>query len=183
MNSIFNFINQHQLQPGDAVELMCPQTRFPKHYSIYMGQKCNTPVFIANMAEGIRLIQNQELNGLFARYEVTNIERFKGSGKARTQTVRKALSRLGEKAYNFMFNNCEHFKNWVLYGESKSQQVTKIGTGVAVIGTTLALVGKSTNSKGLYRAGVIVLIILLIVFVLAWIAVEVGRTHGEKPNT
>lgn len=37
--------------------------------------------------------------------------------------VRRAESRLGERGYNLIFNNCEHFATWCKTGVSDSQQV------------------------------------------------------------
>ncbi|NEO42241.1 MAG: NC domain-containing protein [Moorea sp. SIOASIH] len=37
--------------------------------------------------------------------------------------IRRAESRLGERQYNLIFNNCEHFANWCKTGKSESQQV------------------------------------------------------------
>ncbi|MCA1991893.1 MAG: lecithin retinol acyltransferase family protein [Coleofasciculus sp. S288] len=37
--------------------------------------------------------------------------------------VQRAESRLGERKYNLLFNNCEHFANWCKTGISDSQQV------------------------------------------------------------
>jgi len=37
--------------------------------------------------------------------------------------LNRAESRLGEKQYNLLFNNCEHFATWCVTGVSKSQQV------------------------------------------------------------
>lgn len=49
----------------------------------------------------------------------------------RTETVRRALSRLGEDDYNLLSNNCEHFATWCCIGESSSKQVkTAIKSGV-----------------------------------------------------
>lgn len=36
------------------------------------------------------------------------------------KTVEIALSRVGEKGYNILHNNCEHFVNECVFGESKS---------------------------------------------------------------
>lgn len=38
-------------------------------------------------------------------------------------TIQRAESRLGEKNYNLLFNNCEHFANWCKTGVSYSQQI------------------------------------------------------------
>lgn len=37
--------------------------------------------------------------------------------------VERAKSRLGERKYNLLFNNCEHFASWCKTGVSKSEQV------------------------------------------------------------
>lgn len=37
--------------------------------------------------------------------------------------IHRALSRLGERHYNLLFNNCEHFATWCKTGRSESQQV------------------------------------------------------------
>jgi Lecithin retinol acyltransferase len=39
------------------------------------------------------------------------------------EIVRRARSRLGESDYRLMTNNCEHFCNWCLSGDSRSHQV------------------------------------------------------------
>ena len=38
-------------------------------------------------------------------------------------TIKRAESRLGERKYNLLFNNCEHFATWAVTGVSHSQQV------------------------------------------------------------
>ena len=37
--------------------------------------------------------------------------------------IQRAVSRLGERKYNIIFNNCEHFATWCITGVSYSQQV------------------------------------------------------------
>lgn len=37
--------------------------------------------------------------------------------------VERALSRMGEKKYNLLFNNCEHFATWCKTGVNESQQI------------------------------------------------------------
>jgi Lecithin retinol acyltransferase len=39
------------------------------------------------------------------------------------ETVRRARSRLGESDYRLLTNNCEHYCNWCLSGDSRSDQV------------------------------------------------------------
>src|SRR5215469_3649860 len=54
--------------------------------------------------------------------------------------VRRARSRLGECRYDLLNNNCEHFCNWCLRGESRSDQIdTLIGPIRALAHLTLNL--------------------------------------------
>lgn len=50
------------------------------------------------------------------------------------RSVARARSRLGESRYSLVFNNCEHFVNWCIEGESRSQQVEAVLTGASVLG-------------------------------------------------
>ncbi len=53
------------------------------------------------------------------------------------ESVARARERLGEDDYSLVFNNCEHFVNWCIEGESSSTQV-KLATTAAVLGVTQA---------------------------------------------
>jgi hypothetical protein len=37
--------------------------------------------------------------------------------------IRRARSRIGERRYRLLTNNCEHFCSWCLFGQSRSEQV------------------------------------------------------------
>lgn len=56
--------------------------------------------------------------------------------------VLRARSRLGECRYDLLSNNCEHFPNWCLRGESRSHQVEAltgpVRTLVHLVATFLA---------------------------------------------
>jgi hypothetical protein len=43
-----------------------------------------------------------------------------------TEIVRRARSRLGERSYSLLRNNCEHLCNWCQVGESRSVQVDRV---------------------------------------------------------
>lgn len=47
--------------------------------------------------------------------------------------VRRARSRIGECRYDLLNNNCEHFCNWCLLGESRSQQVESLTPPIRVL--------------------------------------------------
>ncbi|MCY1550271.1 Lecithin retinol acyltransferase [compost metagenome] len=68
------------------------------------------------------------------------------------EIVRRAMSRLGENHYRLLTNNCEHFCNWCLYGESYSNQVRRAITNPLSILQLLikllpTLVSGSPNQK------------------------------------
>jgi hypothetical protein len=39
--------------------------------------------------------------------------------------IRRARSRIGENGYRLLSNNCEHFCEWCLHGEPRSEQVER----------------------------------------------------------
>jgi hypothetical protein len=49
--------------------------------------------------------------------------------------VKRAESRLGERNYNLLFNNCEHFATWCKTGVSESRQVKNFIPAIAYINT------------------------------------------------
>ncbi|HEY9635290.1 MAG TPA: lecithin retinol acyltransferase family protein [Coleofasciculaceae cyanobacterium] len=49
--------------------------------------------------------------------------------------IKRAESRLGERNYNLLFNNCEHFATWCKTGVSGSQQVRDFIPAIANINT------------------------------------------------
>jgi hypothetical protein len=54
------------------------------------------------------------------------------------KSVERAYSKLGEDSYNIIFNNCEHFVTWCIYGIHSSSQVNT-ALSVAVVTTNLLL--------------------------------------------
>ncbi|MBF2002993.1 MAG: lecithin retinol acyltransferase family protein [Synechococcales cyanobacterium M58_A2018_015] len=50
--------------------------------------------------------------------------------------VERAESRLGERRYNLLTNNCEHFATWCKTGNSESQQLIEYGLGLGAISPT-----------------------------------------------
>ena len=117
---------------------------FYTHYGIYAGNG--------------RVIHYATKNGDFGadvKVRETSLENFAGGGKCtllspikgRTgsnqfspaETVRRARSRLGENAYNLIFNNCEHFALWCKYGTSRSVQVERAAATAVVLGAVAAI--------------------------------------------
>lgn len=53
------------------------------------------------------------------------------------ETVQRAYSRLGEREYDLINNNCEHFAIWCKTGISESHQVKKILGGIMAVGAAV----------------------------------------------
>lgn len=49
--------------------------------------------------------------------------------------IHRAMSRLGEREYNLLFNNCEHFATWCKTGISESRQVRDFVPALSYINT------------------------------------------------
>lgn len=50
------------------------------------------------------------------------------------ETVKRAQSRLGEKGYNFLTNNCDHFATWCKTGKHQSLQVEGVKVVIKMLG-------------------------------------------------
>ena len=79
----------------------------------------------------------------------------------RATVVERATSKLGEKKYSTIINNCENFAMWCKTGESSSDQVKKTADmmkgqfGKAICGAlAAALLGKTATSSQIVTTGV-----------------------------
>ena len=168
--NIEKLIRQHRLRPADAVELVCADGGLIKHYAIYLGMYEGQVSFIANLDPGVRIIRGQELSGFVEKYEITNVERPTGTVPQRRGIIRRALSRLGERAYCLVTNNCEHFKNWALRLDASSSQVREIGQKIFYTGVILSLIALASHKKGLQKAGLFVMVSpILILFLILFL--------------
>jgi hypothetical protein len=52
--------------------------------------------------------------------------------------IQRAESRLGERRYDLMTNNCEHFANWCKAGRNESEQLSNYGLGTGGLDLTSA---------------------------------------------
>lgn len=68
--------------------------------------------------------------------EITSLENFEQDKGSRVEDhlcpifdvderINRAYSKLGEDSYNLLFNNCEHFVTWCIFGTHSSDQVNK----------------------------------------------------------
>jgi hypothetical protein len=134
------FIKTYNIRPADAIIMQKKLFGMLDHYVIYMGIMNGQHKFIANYKTGVDYIPERDLHEYLQKLVPIDIDRFTGNELQRKYAVNRALSRIGEKAYDLFYNNCEHFKNFVHYGKSKSKQVENFKTGLKVVGILALLI-------------------------------------------
>jgi hypothetical protein len=150
--TLTSFIQNNRLMQADAIVLRKKLLGMVDHYAIYLGFRGNRPVFVANYRDGIKEVSSNEMKSILETLEPISIERFPGNEVERLYAVKRASSRIGENAYNYISNNCEHFKNWVHYGENYSDQVNTAGNislGFAAGTGIAALASKNGKIAGI----------------------------------
>lgn len=135
------FIVSNNIKPADSIVMRKKLFGMADHYVIYLGMRGRRHVFVANYKNGVKEIPDHELREFLQILQPTKIEHFHGTESQRVAAVKRAISRIGERAYNYVTNNCEHFKNWVHRGEHKSTQVDNAIEGVAIGVGVAAIVG------------------------------------------
>lgn len=147
------FIIKNELKPIDAIVLRKRFLGMVDHYVIFMGFRRGIPVFIANYGSGVKEIPSSDMNKFIRRLDPERIDYFRGNDLERELAIRRAMSRIGERAYNYISNNCEHFKNWVHFGHNYSTQVNSAGNNALIIGAATTIVGVATKNKSLTYIG------------------------------
>ena len=109
-------------EPRLASHLISPRTLYT-HHGIYVGN--GRVIHYAGLAQGMRR----------GPVEDVSLERFAGGHGVRIrreprrfcrrEVVQRARSRLGERRYRILTNNCEHFCAWAVRGEFRSGQVER----------------------------------------------------------
>ena len=93
------------------------------------------------MTDGVRIIEEWEIDELQYNYRPEKLKRFVGSEKERQKAVNRALSKIGENKYHILFNNCEHYTNYVQHGKVYSRQEQNFGLGVVAFVLLLLVAG------------------------------------------
>ena len=86
-----------------------------KHHGIDLGDGT-----IAHYLEGREILRSTLAD--FCAGESCKVITHETSA-AKSVTLRRAMSRIGEQSYNLLFNNCEHFANWCKTGVYRSNQI------------------------------------------------------------
>jgi len=129
------------LKPGDII---LSDRVFYKHYGVYAGK--GRVIHYASSKGDFGLYScvretsvEQFANGRECRIVPFEGNNYKTGHFSREETVRRACSRLGEKRYNLVFNNCEHFALWCKTGKNRSAQVEKAFSAAVLLGAALVI--------------------------------------------
>jgi len=140
-----------ELQAGDII---FTDRVLYQHYGIYVGNGKVIHYAARNgdfgLDVGVRetYLEQFAVDGKYGKVKLkgnySGVKHFSGK-----ETVRRAQSRIGEKSYNLLFNNCEHFALWCKTGKSKSIQVERAITAAMVLGTiAIAVHLVESNEEG-----------------------------------
>src|SRR6266702_6757217 len=117
-NGVVMLCRTQSLRPG--TELNVDRLGY-RHHGIYVGEG-----LVIHYAGWVRyshgLIETVTV-GDFADGCPVRVGRVPPESLHGNDIVRRARSRLGERCYDVLRNNCEHFCNWCQVGESRSTQV------------------------------------------------------------
>ncbi|CAJ0793627.1 Hydrolase [Ralstonia mannitolilytica] len=93
-----------------------------QHHGIYVGN--GHVVHYAGFSRGQRRgpVERISITCFALGFSVT-VNRDANPRYDGAEVARRALSRLGERDYRLLTNNCEHFCSWCLFGECRSKQV------------------------------------------------------------
>jgi hypothetical protein len=126
-----------------------------KHFGIYAGNSKVIHYAASNRDFGLDANVHETSLKNFECGETAQVVHLLGNDKSikiysPEETVKRAQSRIGEKRYNLLFNNCEHFALWCKTGITKSKQV-ETAVSSAILATAavilLNLVVKAGDSK------------------------------------
>ena len=111
------------------------------HHAVYVGDG----YVVQNTREGVDLVTLEE----FSRGRPVEVIPHEDRAFSRSETVMRALSRVGQKEYSLLSFNCEHFVSWCISGEYRSPQVRSAAAnaaGIALAATqTLIAISKAKD--------------------------------------
>ncbi len=95
--------------------------RVPRHHGLFLHHGIDLgDGTVAHYLEGREILRSSIEE--FRKGENITVITHPSPSKS-SVTLRRAKSRIGEKRYNLLFNNCEHFANWCKTGKHRSQQM------------------------------------------------------------
>nr|WP_294860487.1 lecithin retinol acyltransferase family protein [uncultured Fluviicola sp.] len=142
MNKINYLISKYNLRIIDAIVLRKRFIGMVDHYVLFGGYSNeNQPIFLANYKTGVQFVPHSDMVKYLSMLEPERIVPFKGNENERLAAIERAKSRIGERAYDYVTNNCEHFVTWVHTGKHSSKQVADVGVGLMIVGAVSTIGG------------------------------------------
>lgn len=111
-------MNAEQLLPGSRLIV---RRRAYFHCGIYVGK--GRVIHYAGWFRSARGLVEEVTLEQFTEGRPYRIGRMPADRHSGEEIVLRARSRLGERHYHLLRNNCEHFCNWCQLGECRSEQV------------------------------------------------------------
>jgi hypothetical protein len=147
--TLSEFIKANNIRPADAIVVRKQFISLLDHYLIYLGIQNGEHKFIANYTKGTQILSYDELREFSSEFKVSRIRRFIGNEIQRTAAVSRALSRKDQISYNLIYNNCEHYANYIQTGKDSSQQSQVFGATLTMAGLVGAASSKSDSGKAI----------------------------------
>ncbi|MNF58679.1 NC domain protein [compost metagenome] len=139
------------LRPGD--HLVSPRVGY-QHHGIYIGQQHvihYQGLFGGNETNLVAQSSLREFSqGNAIRVQAHPCRRFSGK-----KSVERAHARLGERQYNLLLNNCEHFVMWCIEGESASAQVRQAVVSTTTVSATAQVAQATLGNAATTTAGLV----------------------------
>jgi hypothetical protein len=132
-------------EPALGSHLVTPRLGFT-HHGIYVG--CGRVVHYGALVHGLHNGPVEDVALARFAHGHTLWVRPRTARFSCEEVIRRARSRIGENSYHLLSNNCEHFCEWCLRGEHRSEQVERAlvlprrlarGFGAAAVALLLAL--------------------------------------------
>jgi hypothetical protein len=111
-------MNAGELLPGTR---LITRRRAYFHHGIYVGN--GRVIHYAGWFHSARGLVEEVTIEQFTEGRPFRIGRVPANRQRGEQVVQRARSRLGERCYHLLRNNCEHFCNWCQVGECRTEQV------------------------------------------------------------
>lgn len=173
--TIDKFIRENSIRPADAVVVKKEPYRLLDHYIIYLGMESSGHIFIANYTWGTKILTEIDLIQFATEFSVDRIRRFQGNELQRHTAVHRALSRRDQSSYHLLYNNCEHFSNYVQTGSPFSQQTKTLGAGLVLTGLTTAAASRNPSTQ---TVGLITTVLGLVTL---WVDHEINGDTVKAP--
>ena len=119
---------EKQLLPGARLII---RRRAYFHHGIYVGN--GRVIHYAGWFHSARGLVEEVTLEQFTEGRAYSIGRAPADRHRGAQIVLRARARLGERSYDLLRNNCEHFCNWCQLGECRSEQVEALATSARLL--------------------------------------------------